>query len=345
MTHSGRVALIGAMMLGGCCFDGLNPPATVTPLPPPSSPGTGTGPLLPGGAQGGLGTPISFGPGTVDPVFAQGFGGGPIAGPTLDPSCYPGHYATAPSHILTLTAPLPFVRIMALSPRGTDLTMLVRLPNGTAQCVDDADGLNPMVDLTAPMPGEYQIYVGNYSQTTPEAYELGVTTNATTTSTSMHFAPSTTVASTGTPAVGSLLLTGTASVSSVTGSVPGVSVGTACTYTQTRVVATGGPGVLDCRWQVTCGGTDLYGGASAGGYQPCSDASWAAGTLAMDSATTTADSNATFLFSGTMMTIGDDASGAWGAFTVTLTTTAPPTTPMPMPMPTPTMPLVPQATS
>src|SRR5207302_10307381 len=113
-------------LLSGCCFDALNPPPTSATIPPPSAPGTGTGPLLPGGASGGLGAPLSFGPGSDDPTFAQGFGGGPIAGTTMDPSCYAGHYPTAPSHIVTLTGAIPYFRIMAYSARGTDLTLLVR---------------------------------------------------------------------------------------------------------------------------------------------------------------------------------------------------------------------------
>jgi hypothetical protein len=199
--------------------------------------------------------------------------------------------------------------------------------------VDDADGLNPMVDLTGPMSGEYQVYVGNFSAPGPEPYELGVTTSAVTTSSSMHFAGPTTVAvgAGTTPAVGTLLLTGTATVSSVSGSLPGVSIGSACTYTQTRVVATGGPGVLDCLWQVTCAGTDLYGGTVPGGYAPCADASWSPSTLAMDSATSATDTDPTFLFSGSTITIGDDASGTHGTFTATLTTTTPPPAPLPFP--------------
>jgi hypothetical protein len=322
MTHSGRsgVAWGLTLLLSGCCLDGLTPPPTAMPIPPPTSPGTGTGPLLPGGAAGGLGTPLSFGVGAADPLFAQGFGGGPIAGTTLDPSCYAGHYGTSPSHVLTLTDPIPYFRVMAYSARGTDLTLLVRTPSGVVYCNDDSDGLNPVVEISAPATGPYQVYVGNYSAPGPEPYELGVSTQTSATPSSMHFAPATTVSATGPSAVGSLLLTGTATVTSLSGSLPGVSVGTACTYTQTRVIAAGGPGVLVCRWQVTCGTTDLYGGTVPGGYQPCADASWSVGVMAMDSATSATDTDPTFLFSGSTITLGDDASGAHGTFTATLTT-------------------------
>ena len=319
MTHS-RPVVLCSLVLGACCFDGLGGAPPVTPLPPPSLPGTGTGPLLPGGPSTGIGTPIAFGPGSVDPTFAQGFGGGPLAGTSLDPSCYAGHYSVAPSHILTLDAPLPYVRVMAYSARGTDLTLLVRSPTGIVTCNDDSDGLNPTVELIGAMPGEYQVYVGNFSMPSPEPYDLGVSTSSTVTSSSMHFAPSSVV-----PNVASAPLTsglpersGTASVTSISGSIPGVGIGTSCAFVQTRVLATGGPGVVDCRWAVTCGGVDLYGGSGPGGYQSCREASWSVGTLAMDIHTTGTDTDPTFLFGGSSITIGDDASGAHGAFTVTL---------------------------
>ena len=319
MTHS-RFVVLFSLTLSACCFDGLGGTPSVTPLPSPSLPGTGTGPLLPGGAGTGIGIPISFGPGSPDPTFAQGFGGGPLAGTSLDPSCSVGHYPVAPSHVLTLDAPLPYVRVMAYSARGTDLTLLVRSPSGIVTCNDDADGLNPTVELIGAMPGEYQVYVGNFSMPNPEPYDLGISTSSTVTSSSMHFAPSSVV-----PSVASAPLTtglpersGTASVTSISGSIPGVGIGTSCTFEQTRVLPTGGPGVVDCRWAVDCGGTNLYGGSGPGGYQPCHDAAWSSGTLAMDIHTTGTDTDPTFLFSSSSITIGDDASGALGAFTVTL---------------------------
>lgn len=339
MTRRGRELGL-ALLLTGCCFDALNPPPTATPLPPPSAPGTGTGPLLPGGSGSGLGAEITFGPGAADPAFAQGFAGGPMAASSFDPSCYAGHYTTAPSHVLTLTGPLPYVRVMGYSARGTDLTMIVRAPNGVVSCNDDSDGLNPTIELTAPMPGAYQVYVGTYSATAPEPYELGVSTNSATTSSTMHFVAPTIVPGSGALPVATgdvLLQTGTATVTSLSGSVAGVAVGTSCTYTQTRVAAASGPGVLDCRWQVTCGATDLYGGTVPGGYQPCADPTWTPGTQAMDSATTGTDSDPTFLFSGSTITIGDDASGPLGAFTATLATSAVGSAP--------TYPIVPQASS
>ena len=71
-----------------------------------------------------------------------------------------------------------------------------------------------------------------------------------------------------------------------------------------------------------------------GGLQPCADPSWPPTTFAMDSGTTATDSDPTLLFVGSTLTIGDDATGTRGAFTLTLTTLGPPT-------PTPVAPAVP----
>lgn len=311
-----------ALLATGCCFDAFapTPPVVATPAPPPMAPGTGSGPLLPGGGgAGGIGTPITFGAGVSDPTFAQGFAGGPMPGTSFDPSCYAGSYSVAPSHVLTVTDSLPYLRVMAYSSRGTDLTLIVRAPNGVVSCVDDADGLNPVVELNGVMPGEYQIFVGNYSSPSPEPYDLGVSIVSSTVPSTMHFAPTTIVgAPSATPAAGTVVRTGGATVASLSGSIPMVAAGASCTYTQTRILATGGPGVLDCQWRVTCAGVDLYGGGMPGGYQACNDTSWSADTLAMDGETTATDRDPSMVFSGTTITITDDTAGVYGAFTITL---------------------------
>jgi hypothetical protein len=311
-----------ALVVGGCCFDGLTTPAVVPPTSPPIGGARGTGPLLPGGpSAGGIGTPISFGAGTLpDPTIVQGIAGGPVLASALDPSCY-GHVQVAPSHVLTVTSPVSPGRIMAFSTRGSDLTLMVRLPSGMFLCNDDSDGLNPQIE-TALYPGDYQIYVGTYGVGAGEPYELGVSANPAVTSTTLHYPPP--FSPTG--AAGALM-SGTATVASVTGAIPGVSPGSNCTYAQTRVPPLPGtlPGsMLDCQWLVTCGGTDVYGGAIGGGYQPCSDPTWPTGTYAMDTDTESGDADPTFVFVSTRITISDDSSGNYGTFTLTLDTPTPP---------------------
>jgi hypothetical protein len=317
--------VILAVLAEGCCFDGLTTPAIAPPTAPPTGPGTGTGPLLPGGpSAGGIGAPISFGSGTIpDPVIVQGVAGGPVSASVLDPTCY-GHVQVAPSHVLTVTSVVPQGRIMAFSTRGSDLTLMVRLPSGTYLCNDDSDGLNPQIE-TLLYPGDYQIFVGTYGTSAGEPYELGVSANPSVTSSTLHYPPPFVAAT-----IGSVLLAGGATVASVSGAIPGVSPGSACTYTQTRTAAPvpgSGGATLDCVWLVTCGGTDVYGGAIGGGYQPCADPMWPPGFVARDAETETVDSDPMFVFDGTQITISDDSAGSYGTFTLILST---PTAPVPL---------------
>jgi hypothetical protein len=314
--------LVALMCAAGCCFDGLSTPTIAPPMPPPVGSATGTGPLLPGGpTAAGIGAPITFGAGSLpDPVIVQGIAGGPVSATVLDPSCY-GHIQVAASHVLTVTSTVPVGRIMAFSTRSADLVLVVRLPSGAYLCNDDSDGLNPQVE-TMLYPGDYQIFVGTYGVGAGEPYELGVSANPLLTSTTLHtpppFAPT---GSTGAQ------LQGTATVASITGAIPGVATGSSCTYAQTRVA--GIPGTtgttLDCVWVVSCNGLDVYGGAIGGGYQPCADPSWPSGTFAMDTNTESVDSDPTFVFVGSRITISDDVTGTYGVFTLTLDTTTVPT--------------------
>jgi hypothetical protein len=312
--------LVFAALVAGCCFDGISAPTVAPPTAPPRGPGTGTGPLLPGGpSAGGIGAPITFGMGTMpDPSIVQGVAGGPVSASVLDPSCY-GHVQAAPSHVLTVTSTVPLGRIVVFSTRSADLTLMVRLPSGGFLCNDDSDGLNPQIE-TILYPGEYQIFVGTYGTGAGEPYELGVSANPGLTATTLHYPPPFTPS-----AVGGALMSGSATVASITGAIPGVSPGASCTYSQTRVAPIPGTfgTTLDCQWLVTCGGTDVYGGTVGGGYQACADPTWPSGTYAMDTGTESVDSDPTLVFVATRLTISDDTTGVYGTFTLTLDTPMP----------------------
>jgi hypothetical protein len=116
----------------------------------------------------------------------------------------------------------------------------------------------------------------------------------------------------GTP--GEILTSGTATVRIASGSLPGVASGTVCSYAQFRV----DPAVhtFECRWNVTCGNSVVYGMGDAG-FQPAC-AQTLPGVFVMDSAMTSSDGDGMFIFNSGGMTIGDD-SGPLGAFTLTLT--------------------------
>ncbi len=315
-----RISLVPSSVLlavlgTGCCLGGIGTPSVAPPTAPPPGPGTGTGPQLPGGpSAGGIGAPIEFGAGALpDPAIVQGMAGGPVSASVLDPSCY-GHVQVAPSHVLSVTSMMPLGRIMAFSTRGGDLTLLIRLPSGAYLCNDDSDGLNPEIE-TALYPGDYQIFVGTYGTGAGEPYELGVSANPSVTASTLHYPPA--FAPT---AIGTVISSGSATVVSITGAVPGASIGSLCTYAQTRVapVPVSGFASLDCQWRVTCAGTDVYGGTGGGGYQACADPTWPAGTYAMDTNTERVDSDPSFVFVGTRMTIGGDDTSAFGSFTLTL---------------------------
>ena len=116
-------------------------------------------------------------------------------------------------------------------------------------------------------------------------------------------------------AQGEILTSGTATVRIATGALPGVAAGTVCSYAQFRVdPATHG---FDCRWNVTCGSSVVYGLGTAG-YQTCSDPAWPPGVLMMDPNMTGSDGDPMFIFNAGGMTVGDD-TGPLGAFSLTLT--------------------------
>jgi hypothetical protein len=113
---------------------------------------------------------------------------------------------------------------------------------------------------------------------------------------------------------GEIRTSGTATVRLATGSLPGVSSGTVCAYVQFRVTS---PGGFDCRWNVTCGNTVVYG-LGDGGYQYCTDPAWPPGVLMMDPNMTSSDSDPMFIFNPGGISLSDD-TGPYGPFNLTLT--------------------------
>lgn len=132
---------------------------------------------------------IAIGPGFFPaPVVLAGENGGPTEayslGSTAGLSCY-GYLPTAPQHVLEITAPISYLRIVvdtyaASSAAGAygsvDSTLFVRLPGGTVMCDDDGGGdLQPLVEGPV-SPGRLEIFVGAYSAAgTGARYKLAVT--------------------------------------------------------------------------------------------------------------------------------------------------------------------------
>lgn len=129
--------------LAGCCMGGASAPA-----------------------------PVSIGPGfSPDPMTMEGSAGGIVDASSFGAGCV-GHIGSAANHVLTVTAPIPFLRIAAAA--NEDITLVVRRPDGTYLCNDDSDGLNPMVEGQF-VPGNYDVYVGSYSSEGQFArYRLGL---------------------------------------------------------------------------------------------------------------------------------------------------------------------------
>lgn len=69
---------------------------------------------------------------------------------------------SAPDMVLTLDEGLPMFSLYAHS--VTDLVMAVRTPGGEWLCNDDANALNPAVQIENAQAGDYAVFVGTYSQ-------------------------------------------------------------------------------------------------------------------------------------------------------------------------------------
>ena len=108
-----------------------------------------------------------------------------------------------------------------------------------------------------------------------------------------------------------------ATVEGIEGASP-VAVGSACEFTVERHPEPSQPSGYWCRTQIVCGGRLLYGGPSAG-YFPCTLSEGAPRTVVgRDVETTSSDTDAAMTLDTTTgeLTVLDDASGPFGAYTV-----------------------------
>lgn len=72
--------------------------------------------------------------------------------------------------VLTLTERQSMLSIFATSSR--DLTIAVRGPDGQVLCNDDSNGLDPAVSFRNAAPGDYQIFVGGFSEGGQDRFNL-----------------------------------------------------------------------------------------------------------------------------------------------------------------------------
>lgn len=103
---------------------------------------------------GGVALNAGFEP---DPHMVGVMGSGTIA-LNNDGSQCAGFVDTAPTYRLLYQADDYVLSIRATS--SSDTVLLVSLPDGVMECVDDVDGLDPILDYADPQSGVYDIWVG-----------------------------------------------------------------------------------------------------------------------------------------------------------------------------------------
>lgn len=99
---------------------------------------------------------------TPDPITVSIYSGGGIdAAQTLGGSCV-GMVADAPDYEFTYEAgSMPLTFSVA---SDEDTSLVVNGPDGEWYCVDDSDGLDPVLRWARPMSGTYDIWVGAVGQ-------------------------------------------------------------------------------------------------------------------------------------------------------------------------------------
>lgn len=103
-----------------------------------------------------------------DPQMLSGMSGGMVQAQQVNPTCR-GWIGQQPNHVMNLASGFPFLRVYVQA--QSDTTLVIRAPNGQFFCNDDTWGFNPDVDA-AYGPGQYMIWVGSYSQSTPGPYTI-----------------------------------------------------------------------------------------------------------------------------------------------------------------------------
>ena len=92
--------------------------------------------------------------GSVD-VYAQNIGSG----------CT-GYAASTPDCRIRWSGSAARLRIFFVPDSGADTTLIVNDARGEWRCNDDYDGLDPLVELTNPLSGQMDVWVGSYSSGT-----------------------------------------------------------------------------------------------------------------------------------------------------------------------------------
>lgn len=134
------------------------PGAQVQPPPPPPSAGS----LIIGGTRANFGTGRLRGGFLPDPHNVAVVSGGSIDSRTAGlPAHCRGFVTRQPDYVLTYTNAAAFLRFYVRA--AGDTTLIINDGQGNWHCDDDSGGnTNPMIDLTRPVSGHYDIWVGSY---------------------------------------------------------------------------------------------------------------------------------------------------------------------------------------
>lgn len=98
---------------------------------------------------------------TPDPYQVNLYAGGTIASDGVIPECYAGWIAPAPDFRLNFTATTnPRLTISVTS--DSDTTLVIRDPAGNWVCNDDTNELDPAVEFSSPVSGQYNIWIGTF---------------------------------------------------------------------------------------------------------------------------------------------------------------------------------------
>ncbi len=101
---------------------------------------------------------------TPDPHVVEMPSGGEVDVAYLGGACT-GHAAVAPDYRVNWSGSSSELRVFFEARGGGDATLLVSRPDGSWLCNDDAEsgGLNPMIVMEDPAPGQYDVWVASYS--------------------------------------------------------------------------------------------------------------------------------------------------------------------------------------
>jgi hypothetical protein len=111
---------------------------------------------------------------TPDPISYAVVAGGNQQASAAAPGCNAGWIANVPDvrvHYTAGTFPLRFY----VDAPGTDTTLAVNDPGGMWHCNDDTVGLQPVIDFASPVSGQYDIFVGTFTQNSYPEVQLYVT--------------------------------------------------------------------------------------------------------------------------------------------------------------------------